>query len=184
MKNQPRWAMDIGEFQLGCSLLHPSLVFILHGTLQWTLLRMFEEYSHCPLWQVPGEHLRLCRGQWSKGGKSWAPKGKEKEYVVGRHGKRFQGLLASAFSACVFDVWAVSCFVLFRWRSLLQLLPLQVARHLTQSRLNFVPPVFPLYIETISIQTHCPPTRECGRDATVWYVYILSLCFVTTWGHQ
>jgi hypothetical protein len=41
---------------------------------------------------------------------------------------------------------------------------------LTQSRLNFVPPTSPMYIETTAIQTHCLPSRERGwalSDATV-----------------
>ncbi|KAJ5672862.1 hypothetical protein N7507_001989 [Penicillium longicatenatum] len=42
---------------------------------------------------------------------------------------------------------------------------------LTQSSVNFVPPTFPLYIESTTIQTHCLPSRERGRglsDATVY----------------
>jgi hypothetical protein len=40
---------------------------------------------------------------------------------------------------------------------------------LTQSSLDFVPPAFPLYIESTTIQTYCLPTRERERalsDAT------------------
>ena len=42
---------------------------------------------------------------------------------------------------------------------------------LTQSSLDFVPPAFPLYIESTTIQTYCLPTRERERalsDATVY----------------
>jgi hypothetical protein len=42
---------------------------------------------------------------------------------------------------------------------------------LTQSSLDFVPPAFPLYIESTTIQTHCLPSGERGRalsDATVY----------------
>ena len=42
---------------------------------------------------------------------------------------------------------------------------------LTQSSLDFVPPAFPLYIESTTIQTYCLPKRERERalsDATVY----------------
>jgi hypothetical protein len=42
---------------------------------------------------------------------------------------------------------------------------------LTQSSLDFVPPAFPLYIESTTIQTYCLPSGERGRalsDATVY----------------
>lgn len=42
---------------------------------------------------------------------------------------------------------------------------------LTQSSLDFVPPAFPLYIESTTIQTYGLPTRERERalsDATVY----------------
>jgi hypothetical protein len=45
------------------------------------------------------------------------------------------------------------------------------ASSLTQSSLDFVPPAFPLYIESTTIQTYCLPTRERERalsDATVY----------------
>jgi hypothetical protein len=44
---------------------------------------------------------------------------------------------------------------------------------LKQSSLEFVPPAFPLCIETISMQTHCLPTRERGRGLSGATVYLV-----------